>query len=228
MMLAQPPENALLVIARRSQPNQTDPPLSPPLSLEQAAGLYHCFLQDTLDLMRRSPNLTRGIVYDPAQDRAYFAGLAPDFELLLQEGSSLGERLNHALSTQFERGFRRVVIMDSAGPTLPLAFLADAFKALDLADVVLGPVEDGGVYLIGLKRPAPRLLLEVALNSPSLLADTLTRARAERLRVALIHHWYAVHNSVSLERLLQELEYAPPELAPHTQRFIQAGMNAIV
>jgi glycosyltransferase A (GT-A) superfamily protein (DUF2064 family) len=49
--------------------------------------------------------------------------------------------------------------MNSDGPTLPAEYLADAFRALeDGADVTLGPSEDGGYYLIGLRRPAPRLL----------------------------------------------------------------------
>ncbi len=219
-----PPENALLVIAKRPRPGETKTRLSPPLSLEQAASLYACFLRDTLDIVRRVPGVSRGIAYLPAGAQAYFTQLAPDFDLLLQEGVGLGARLNNALCATFERGFRRVIIMNSDGPTLPPAFLTKAFLALDRSDVVLGPAEDGGYYLIGLKRPAPRLLLEVTMSTATVLTDTLAVAREERLRVALAPHWYDVDDAVSLERLLQELSDAPPGLAPHTQRFIRSGM----
>ncbi len=188
----QPLENALWVIAKRPQPGMTKTRLSPPLSPEQAACLYHCFLQDTLDLVRRVPFVARGILYLPAQERPYFADLAPDFDLLLQTGASLGARLNNGLSDSFARGFRRVIIMNSDGPTLPPQNLQDAFTALDDADVVLGPSEDGGYYLIGLKRPAPRLLLDVTMSTSAVLTDTLLMARKEGLRVHLTRHWYDV------------------------------------
>ena len=69
-----------------------------------------------------------------------------------QVGANLGERLANALSQHFDQGYRRVVIMNSDGPTLPLACLEEAFSGLDRADVTLGPGHDGGYYLIGMKR----------------------------------------------------------------------------
>ena len=89
--------NALLVIAKRPTPGQTKTRLTPPLTAEQAAALYECFLVDTLDLVRRVPAMDPLIAYLPAEARAYFAALAPDFGLVLQEGAGLGERLDNAL-----------------------------------------------------------------------------------------------------------------------------------
>ena len=90
--------NALLVIAKRPTPGRTKTRLTPPLTTEQAAALYECFLVDTLDLARRVPDTDRLIAFLPAEARAYFAALAPDFELVLQEGAGLGERLDNALT----------------------------------------------------------------------------------------------------------------------------------
>ena len=79
----------------------------------------------------------------------------------MQEGNDLGERLDNALTHYLNHGYGMAAIMNSDGPTLPPEHLAAAFAALaGKADVVLGPCEDGGYYLIGLKRPAPRLLRE--------------------------------------------------------------------
>jgi uncharacterized protein len=213
--------NALLVMAKRPASGQTKTRLTPPLSPVQATALYECFLRDTLDLIRRVPDAQPVIAFLPEDARSYFAALAPDFELLRQEGADLGARLDNALSYYLARGYQRVAIMNSDGPTLPVSSLAAAFEELgNGADVVLGPADDGGYYLIGLKRPAPRLLREVRMSTPTVLADTLALAAEEGVRVALLPVWYDVDDVASLERLQAELATAPTEIAPRTRAFL--------
>ena len=213
--------NVLLVIAKQPKPGQTKTRLTPPLTAEQAAALYECFLVDTLDLVRRVPAMDPLIAYLPSEARAYFAALAPDFGLVLQEGAGLGERLDNALTGCLKRGYERAVIMNSDGPTLPASHLARAFEALrDGADIALGPSADGGYYLIGVKQPAPRLLREVRMSTPTVLADTLALAAEERLQVELLPAWYDVDEAADLARLTRELADAPPEVAPRTRAFL--------
>ncbi len=215
--------NALLVIAKRPTPGRTKTRLTPPLTTEQAAALYECFLVDTLDLARRVPETDRLIAFLPAEARPYFAALAPDFELVLQAGAGLGERLDNALTGCLRRGYERAIIMNSDGPTLPAAHLAQAFAALrDGADVTLGPSTDGGYYLIGVKQPTPRLLREVRMSTPTVLADTLALAAEEGLRVELLPAWYDVDEAADLDRLARELANAPPEVATHTRALLDA------
>jgi uncharacterized protein len=219
-----PDTNALLVVAKRPAPGRTKTRLTPPLSPEQAAALYECFLRDTLDLVRRLPGVTPAIAYLPAEERAYFEALAPDFELVLQEGDALGERLDSAVTRLLTAGYQHVAIMNSDGPSLPLACLIGAFDALaGGADVVLGPCDDGGYYLIGLKQPAPRLLREVRMSTPDVLADTLAIAAEEGLSVELLPAWYDVDDAESLKRLMKELATAPPEMARHTRALLRVG-----
>ncbi len=150
------PRRALLVIAKRPTPGQTKTRLSPPLVPEQAAGLYECFLRDTLDVARAVPGVSRIIHYAPGEAAGYFEQLAPDFGLRPQVGESLGSRLDQVLAACLNDGVTRAVIIDSDSPSLPPEYVASAFAGLETADVVLGPCEDGGYYLIGLKRPQPR------------------------------------------------------------------------
>jgi rSAM/selenodomain-associated transferase 1 len=213
--------NALLVIAKQPTPGQTKTRLTPRLTAAQAAALYECFLVDTLDLVRRVPETDPLIAYLPAEARAYFAALAPDFGLVLQEGAGLGERLDNALTGCLNRGYERAVIMNSDGPTLPVAYLERAFEALRVgADVTLGPSADGGYYLIGVRRPAPRLLREVRMSTPTVLADTLALAAEEGLRVELLPAWYDVDEAADLARLTRELADGPAEVAPRTRAFL--------
>lgn len=213
-------KNALLVIAKRPTPGQTKTRLTPPLSAEHAAELYGYFLQDTLDLARAVPNVTRFIAYAPIGAEKYFTRLAPDYALVPQIGDDLGERLDNALTQCLRDGFGRAVIMDSDSPTLPTRYVADAFDALNDADVVLGPCDDGGYYLIGLKQPQPHLLREVKMSTPNVLRDTLAIARELNLRVALTERWFDVDTTTELEHLREELRSSKNGTAPHTRKFL--------
>ncbi|MBI5966208.1 MAG: TIGR04282 family arsenosugar biosynthesis glycosyltransferase [Chloroflexi bacterium] len=214
--------NALIVVAKRPAPGQTKTRLSPPLTPEQASALYECFLQDTLDQMRKVDETQRLIAYLPQDEQDYFRRLAPDFELILQNGHDLGGRLDNALTDSLLNGYERAVIMDSDSPTLPPAFLSQAFATLSNgADVVLGPCEDGGYYLIGIKKPAPRLLREVQMSTATVTADTLAIAKEEGLSVILLPTWYDVDDGTSLIRLMKELDGLDSQVAIHTRRFLE-------
>ena len=213
--------NALLTVAKQPLPGATKTRLSPPLSAAQSAALYESFLLDTLELIRRVPGVDKGLVYLPADAFSYFQRLAPDFDLLPQEGDRLGERLYNVLQRYLASGYRRVVVMDSDSPTLPGEYLVAAFTALTAFDVVLGPCEDGGYYLIGLSRPVERLLLEVEMSTPRVLEDTLALAEAEGLRVRLLPTWYDIDDAAGLTRLQGDLGSVSPGVALATRHTLQ-------
>ncbi|NJN95903.1 MAG: glycosyltransferase [Anaerolineales bacterium] len=179
------------------------------------------FLKDTLDLMRHVPQVQPVIAYLPTSEKTYFTELAPDFELLLQDGPDLGVRLDNALTHYLRLGYKHAVIMDSDSPTLPITCLIAAFEALKEADVVLGPCDDGGYYLIGLNHPAPRLLREVQMSTPRVVSDTLALAKAEGLHVKLLPTWYDIDDAATLARLVAELSQSPITIAPHTRAFLR-------
>ncbi len=212
--------NALLVIAKRPAAGQTKTRLSPPLLPEQASDLYECFLRDTLDVARAVPDVSRLVHYAPDEAATYFAHLAPDFGRRPQVGDSLGPRLDQVLTRCLAEGFQRAVIMDSDSPTLPASYVSQAFAALDQADVVLGPCEDGGYYLIGLKRPQSRLLRDVQMSTPHVLRATLALAQRDGLRVALLQSWYDVDTVQELGRLRADLAAEDNGVAPHSRAFL--------
>jgi glycosyltransferase A (GT-A) superfamily protein (DUF2064 family) len=119
--------------------------------------------------------------------------------------------------------------MDSDSPTLPAAYLSAAFTHLrEGADVVLGPCDDGGYYLIGLRQPQSRLLREVPMSTPTVLRDTLAIAEELGLRVALLPTWYDVDTVAELRRLRQELDGMQTDSlsspAHHTRAFLQTQL----
>jgi len=212
-------KNALIVVAKRPAPGRTKTRLSPPLTPELASSLYECFLCDTLDQMRQVKDAHHVIAY--LDEPNYFKRLAPDFELIPQQGHDLGERLDNALSLYLSRGCEHAVIMDSDSPTLPSDYLSQAFNVLsDGADVVLGPCDDGGYYLIGIKKPTPRLLLEVQMSTPTVADDTIALAKEEGLNLVTLPIWYDVDDVTSLSRLMEEINTHHPATAQHTRQFL--------
>lgn len=212
--------HSLLMVAKQPVAGQTKTRLCPPFDAQRAADLYECFLRDTLAIMREVPNVQCTIGYLPAEAHAYFTTLAPDMDRQLQAGANLGERLDRLLTTALNAGARKAVVMGSDSPSLPAAYIAQAFIALDAHDVVLGPCDDGGYYLIGLTRPQPRLLREVQMSTPFVLRDTLALSAALGLRTALLPPWYDIDTVAELNRLRAELAEAPPITALHTRRFL--------
>jgi len=211
--------NALIVVAKRPAPGKTKTRLSPPFTPELASALYECFLFDTLDQMRQVNGAQHVIAYLDELD--YFQRLAPDFELIPQEGHDLGSRLDHALTSYLARGYERVVIMDSDSPTLPASYLSQAFEVLSNgADVVLGPCDDGGYYLIGIKKPTPRLLREVHMSTPTVAAETMALAKEEGLNLVTLPTWYDIDDVASLSRLIEELGLLESDIATHTRQFL--------
>jgi uncharacterized protein len=212
--------NALIVVAKRPAPGRTKTRLSPPLTPGQASQLYECFLNDTLEQVRQVQDTQKIIAYFDEPD--YFQRLAPDFQLIQQEGADLGARLDQALTACLSQGYQRVAIMDSDSPTIPSHLLSQAFVLLqDGAQVCLGPCEDGGYYLIAARQPVPRLLREVRMSTPSVTADTIALAKEEGLRLGLLPVWYDVDDAASLARLVKEIKTISPQVAVHTRRFLE-------
>jgi glycosyltransferase A (GT-A) superfamily protein (DUF2064 family) len=107
----------------------------------------------------------------------------PSYRLQAQRGSDLAERMAHVCLEAAAAGADRVLIRGSDSPTLPFARFEEVMAGLDAGeDVVITPDQDGGYSLIGLRALEPGLF-EVSMSMPSVLAETLARARALGLRV---------------------------------------------
>lgn len=214
-------QNVLLVVAKQPAPGQTKTRLCPPLNSKQAADLYECFLCDTLAIMRAVPEVIPKIVYLPQEAHDYFRHLAPDMGLLQQRGESLGERLDNLLKDVLLQGADKAVVINSDSPTLPPEYLVQAFEQLSAADVVLGPAQDGGYYLIGMKEPHPGLLRNVQMSTHNVLQDTLDLARSTGVSTSLLPEWYDVDTIDDLQRLKNDINGGKNSACQHTSSWLQ-------
>jgi rSAM/selenodomain-associated transferase 1 len=214
-------DNALIVVAKEPLAGSTKTRLCPPFTAEGAAEFYRRLLLDTLALTARLAFADHSLAYTPTGAHAHFRDLAPDnFRLLAQQGAGLGERLANALAYHFELGYGRVVIMNSDGPTLPLAYLEESFSGLGDADITLGPGHDGGYYLIGMKQLHPELFQGIAWSTERVTHQTLAACQRLGLTVHQLPEWYDVDVEADLDRLRRDLAQ-DPAAAPRTWAFLR-------
>jgi uncharacterized protein len=214
---------AIAVMARAPQPGQVKTRLVPPLSHERAAELYRCLLLDKLQQVAEIPGIDPYLAYTPIEARSSMLAVLPDsFTLIPQAGSTLGDRLHRLSAILLERGHPAALLIDSDSPTLPTPYLLDAIAHLQsrATDLVLGPTEDGGYYLIGLKRPCRALFDNIPWSGPTVLTDTLRRAATHHLQVAMLPPWFDVDTPNDLARLRRDLATARTTVALHTRRFL--------
>lgn len=103
--------------------------------------------------------------------------LGDDLTYHQQGEGDLGQRMAGALNYALDEGHGPVVLVGSDIPDLDAAVIKQAFTLLADHDLVLGPGEDGGYYLIGLNKLAPRLFEGMAWSTPSVLEQTLAVAK---------------------------------------------------
>ena len=190
------------------------------LGASRATELYRRFLLDRLAALRTIPGVHPVIAFTPPHARAEMAALAgPGVALLAQEGDDLGERLTHVFDRLFGDGHEAVIATDSDSPTLPMAYVAQGAEALVLgkADIVIGPTDDGGYYLIGLGRRQPDLFHRIPWSTSETRDATVARARELGLSVLLLPQWFDVDTPEDLRRLRAER----CDTAPRTAEFLR-------
>ena len=245
---------ALAVMTKAPQAGKVKTRLVPPLTPEEAAELNKCFLRDTtsaisnacsrcsVDDTSHPPSRSFGAasgetdtargcgiaVYTPIGAESAYANILPaDFSLLPQRGDGFGERLYFATEDLFKCGFESVCLIDSDSPTVSAANFGDAVELLASPDdrIVLGPSDDGGYYLIGLKRPHREMFEKIDWSTERVLNQTIERATGIGLEVKLLPTGYDVDDGESLRRLCNELlcESGDESIAPNTRSFL-AGL----
>ena len=215
-------EVAVAIMAKAPRPGTVKTRLCPPLLATEAAALYRCFLLDKIASVGRLADARPVIAYTPDDARAEFDALAPGFALVAQDGSDLGARLHATLAGLLAAGHAGAIAVDSDTPTLPGGFLQQAVDCLSRPgpDVVLGPTEDGGYYLIGVRAPHRELFERMPWSTSAVLEVTRRRAAAAGLRAHCLPSWFDVDTPDDLERLRAMLHTANDSTACETRRFL--------
>lgn len=185
-------ERVLGIFAKRPMPGQVKTRLAAETSPEWAAQVAGAFLGDTLTRLATC-DADRVIAYAPDHEHVFFAQLAEDrYRVTPQDDGDLGRRLERFVAEQQRLGARRIVVVGSDSPTMPVPIVTQAFAELERVDVVLGPAMDGGYYLLGCAGRMPPIFDGISWGGPDVLAQTVARLSEPAWRLALLPPWYDV------------------------------------
>ena len=168
-------KSLLVIFARAPVYGRVKQRLAIKLGKAMALAIHNRLLEHTLDVADKSGILYKVYLSEEPKSKQ-------PFPYELQSGANLGERMNKALTAELEQ-YPRVCLIGSDCLALSVTDIAEAFTNLDSADVVLGPANDGGYYLIGMKMPYPKLFSEITWGTSSVLADTLNKCTNSDLLV---------------------------------------------
>ena len=116
--------------------------------------LYRLFVEDTLAGLVSGGYDILVFFSPPHQESLIDAWLGNTVHCRPQKGKNLGERMRHAFASVFDGGVDQAVLMGSDIPDLDMGIVHEAFAFLENRDVVIGPAQDGGYYLIGFRKNA--------------------------------------------------------------------------
>jgi len=179
----------LIVFTRYPEPGKSKTRLIPALGPEGAADLHRQMCEHTLSWARRmqSGSEVSVEIYIDGEGQDLFRKWLGDDVLYRPQGKgSLGARMNRAFQDSFHAGMAKVIIVGTDCPGISEGPVQEAFLALEENDLVLGPANDGGYYLIGLRRPAEDLFKGIPWGTEKVLARTLEVAQRLGLRTFLL------------------------------------------
>ncbi len=220
---------ALAIFAKHPSSGQVKTRLKPKLSASKVAKLYECFLEDTLELVLKYKFLKLFLYVWPENLLSEFNKyITENITTLPQEGSNLGERLFNSTNSLFEEGFNQVGVISVDSPNIPNYIVPAAYQLLDDNDIVIGPADDGGYYLIALKRASPKLFQGIDWSTEKVFSQTVIKAVGGGFDVGLLPEWYDVDtykDLLKLKRDLEEQKKVAQNIPQRTLKFIRENVN---
>jgi len=218
-------EATICVFAKPPRPGLVKTRLAAAVGEARAAALARAFFEDTWSASSSLP-WARAVLAttEPAAGEWVGAKRAPVWP---QGRGDLGERLERVLRRALHDTPAALAI-GSDTPGLPPILFSEARSALRGADAVLGPCEDGGFYLLGLRRCPPGLLRDLPWSAPRTFLQTISRLRKRGLRTAVIAPWFDVDGPADLaclHALIARGELHAPATARALEPVARAGLG---
>lgn len=168
--------NALIIFTREPEPGKTKTRLMPYFSPEQCAGLHRCMIKDISKEMKKS-DAAIIVAYTCGSDSgkpAFLRKIMGRKALFIkQRGADIGARMQNAISDALDLGYSKAVLIGTDIPEISSETINLSLTVLDDKDVVLGPTEDGGYYLIGMKAVHPEAFKVERYGGATVLEDTV-------------------------------------------------------
>jgi uncharacterized protein len=179
-------ERRLILFGRYPVPGRTKSRLIPLLGPLGAAEIQRQWTEQAASTLERACLAPVDFAYTdgtPEQMRRWLGKYK--MRCFPQTAGDLGTRMQAAIKDAFGQGVQQVVLLGTDVPQMTARHLAMAFDALADHDLVLGPVEDGGYWLVGCRRPVS-IFQGIAWATPAVLEQTRSLAARQGLSLFLL------------------------------------------
>jgi hypothetical protein len=179
----------IIVFTRYPVPGMAKTRLIPLLGAERAATLQAQLTEQVVTIVKHfseSCNVPIEIRYDGGSELLMSQWLGSDLVYRRQKGVGLGVKMHRAFQEAFEEGCARVIVVGADVLGLNKPILQASVDLLDDHDLVLGPANDGGYYLLGLREPQPAIFENISWGSSNVLTETVERAGELDLNVGFV------------------------------------------
>ena len=194
-------DKVLIIFVKYPQAGRVKTRLAKSIGKDKAACLYKEFVQDTIS-QTRSSRYRQVIFYTPKNKRQEISQwLGNDLSYYSQEGKDLGQRMYKAFDLILKVASSQAVIIGSDSPLINKRNIARAFKVLERKDCVIGPAQDGGYYLLGLKKPNKDIFKNIDWSTDRVLNQTLKLLTNRKISYSLIEPGFDVDTAEDLARL---------------------------
>ena len=180
-------ENLLIIFLKDPQPGNVKTRLADTIGKKQAALLYQAMVEDLLQNLQPPENFEILLMFWPPEMKPNISKwLGSGIPLEAQTAGDLGNKMKRAFEEAFLKNYCRVILIGSDLPYLTTEFIQESFYRLEQSDLILGPTDDGGYYLIGLMEPQPSLFEDIPWSTPRVLHETLSNASKSGLTYYLL------------------------------------------
>ncbi len=163
--------NALIIFVRKPEPGKVKTRLAAVLGDEKALHIYRQLLQHTFAIAQATA-ADKFVFYTDAIEKEDLWN-APQFYKRLQSDGDLGHKMKASFNNVFNEQYQKLVIIGSDCLELSTSIIEEAFLSLDQTDVVIGPANDGGYYLLGMKKMQAAFFDNKQWSTENVYADTL-------------------------------------------------------
>ncbi len=199
-------KRTIIIMAKVPSAGNVKTRLQPFLASDECAALSEAFLQD---VMNKAKSVCENVIlaYTPNEKINDLKNILPPQNIFVEQtGDDLGEKMFNAFKFAFGQETDSVVMIGTDSPTFPFDFIEQAFEFLETnSDVVLGKTEDGGFYLIGLRKLETEIFENVRWSSPETFEQIFENIHRLDLHLREVPSWYDVDEREDFEKLREEI-----------------------
>ncbi len=180
-------KTSIIIFLRYPKKGKVKTRLASTIGNTKATKIYKIIAENTVDEIKRIQNCNKYIFYSVEDEKDLIKQwLGKRFFYSHQEGTDLGERMKNAFAKVFGHGAEKVIIVGTDIPELNSAIINKTIIDLEKFDTVIGPSDDGGYYLLGIKKINNKLFENIEYSTDKVFNETINKIAKSAMSYELL------------------------------------------